>query len=89
MRIELPVRLALPLYLSIVFVFLSVDTLFDALELGFWKYIIGGVAVTIVYWLLEKSGLTEKEVPIWAGTMIIIIGFFGGLILSTVIENYM
>ncbi|GGH86969.1 hypothetical protein JOD43_001841 [Pullulanibacillus pueri] len=41
-----------------------------------------------VMWLLQKSGITEKEVPIWVGAFIIIIGFVVGNILDTLVVNH-
>lgn len=84
MKLELPVRMDKPLYLSIIFIIAGINTLFASLGLGFYPYyIIEIVALLIVFWLLGKSGLTEKEVPIWVGTFIIIIGIIIGIIFGT------
>ncbi|WP_456279187.1 hypothetical protein [Bacillus sp. AK128] len=87
MRLELPVRLRNPLYLCVIFIFISGLNFFDTLELGFWKYIIGIILFIPVMWILEKSGLAEKEVPIWVGAFIIILGFSFGFFLDTLIVN--
>ncbi|WMT39672.1 hypothetical protein RE628_20025 [Paenibacillus sp. D2_2] len=88
MKLELPVRLEKPLYLCVLFIFISGFDSLDALGLGIWRYIIEIISFTIVIWLLGKSGLTEKEVPIWVGAFIIILGFTVGVILDTFVRNH-
>jgi len=87
-KLELPVRLEKPLYICVIFIFISGSDSLDALGLRFWTYIIEIIAVMIVIWLLQKSGLTEKEVPIWVGALIIILGFIGGIILDNFVRNH-
>lgn len=88
MRLELPVRLENPLYICLVFISISGFRFFDALGFGFWKYIIGIIIIMVTMWLLQKSGLTEKEVPIWVGSFIIILGFTIGIIFDSLVANY-
>ncbi|MCI3919223.1 hypothetical protein MO973_03115 [Paenibacillus sp. TRM 82003] len=87
MRLELPVRLEKPLIICALFISLSVFDSLDAIGLGLWTYIIEVLAVIIIIRLLEKSGITEKEVPIWVGAFIIIFGFAVGYIFKTIL-NY-
>lgn len=87
MRLELPVRLAFPLYFCVMMIFFSgIDSLIETL--GFWNYIIEVITLLIIMWLLQKSKLTEKEVPIWVGFFIIIAGFTIGIIFNTLVVNH-
>jgi len=89
MKLELPVRLSFPLYFCVIFIFISgFNSLFDALGLGFWKYIIGAITIMIVMWLLQKSKLPKKEVSIGVGALIIILGFTIGIIFDRLVVNY-
>ncbi|GEN82706.1 hypothetical protein SLU01_10180 [Sporosarcina luteola] len=86
MKVDLPVKLAFPLYFSIIFIFSSgINSLFDTL--GNWKYIIWFLIILMIMWGLQKSKLTEKKVPIWIGAFIIIAGFVIGIIFDTLILN--
>ena len=88
MRIELPVRLAHPLNICLVFISIAGFNFLNALGLGFSKYIIVLVIIMVISWFLQKSGLNEKEVPIWAGGFIIIGGFINGMILQSLVTHY-
>ena len=80
MKLELPVRLATPLNLCVIFISFAGFDLFDALGFGFWKYVIVAAIMIAVMWLLQKTGISEKQVPLWAGAFIILLGFIVGLI---------
>lgn len=81
-------RLAIPLYFCVIWIFSrsGFDSLFDTI--GFWKYIIEIITVMIVIWLLNKSKLTEKEVSIWVGAFIIILGLTIGITFDTLVANH-
>lgn len=88
MKMELPVRLANPLILCVMFISIAGFDFFGALGFGFWKYVIGTMIAIGVLWLLHKSGLNEKKVPIWVGAFIIILGFTTGIIIEKLVEVY-
>lgn len=89
MKLELPVRLQAPLTFCVYIISLSELNFLDALGFGLWKYIIGTIVLIVAMWLLHKSGINEKEVPIWVGALIFILGFTIAIILEKLIAIYL
>jgi len=74
------IRLGFPLYFSVLFIVIVVGTspLFN--KFGFWKYIIIGVSVSFISWLLGKFNIPAKRVALGVGILIILLGFIVGIV---------
>jgi len=80
------IRIRGPLTFSTVFIFslVGASSLFD--PLGFWKYIILGISVFIIVWLLGKLKITEKKVEMGVGILIILLGIAIGITCGVYLE---